>query len=56
MYWLLFVLGQGANAMVYEIEYQNISYAMKISNENSKKEYKIVQKMEKYINRKQIKC
>ncbi|CAF5122063.1 unnamed protein product, partial [Rotaria sp. Silwood1] len=45
----LFV-GSGANAMVYRILYNNIEYAMKISNKMSRKEYDIVQQMKVYMN------
>ncbi|CAF4200832.1 unnamed protein product, partial [Rotaria sordida] len=40
----------GANAMVYRISYNNIEYAMKISNKMSRKEYDIVQQMKGYMN------
>jgi predicted Ser/Thr protein kinase len=46
MYSLLFFLGRGANGMVYQIEYQNIQFAMKISNKNSTKEYNTAEKMQ----------
>ncbi|CAF0837989.1 unnamed protein product [Rotaria sordida] len=44
------LLGSGANAMVYRISYNNIEYAMKISNKMSRKEYDIVQQMKGYMN------
>ncbi|CAF3800041.1 unnamed protein product [Rotaria sp. Silwood1] len=44
------LLGRGAVGMVYQIEYQNIQYAMKISNKKSTKEYEIAEKMKNYIN------
>ncbi len=45
-----FFLGGGSNGMVYQIEYQNIQYAMKISNKKSTKEYEIAEKNEKLYN------
>ncbi|CAF1679256.1 unnamed protein product [Adineta ricciae] len=43
-------LGRGANGIVYQIEHENIQYAMKISNKTSTKEYEIAEKMNNYIN------
>ncbi|CAF3082401.1 unnamed protein product [Rotaria sp. Silwood2] len=45
----LFIAG-GANAMVYRILYNNIEYAIKISNKMPKKEYDIFQNMKVYMN------
>ncbi|CAF1333010.1 unnamed protein product [Didymodactylos carnosus] len=46
----LFYLGRGASGMVYQTEYQNIQYAIKISNKNSIKEYEIAEEMKSDIN------
>ncbi|CAF3946444.1 unnamed protein product [Rotaria sp. Silwood1] len=43
-------IGSGANAMVYRIVYNNIEYAIKISNKMPTKEYDIFQKMKVYMN------
>ena len=46
----MFCLGRGAHGIVYQVEHENIQYAMKISNRNSRKEYEIFETMKNYIN------